>query len=70
MKNHAPTIILCYPAKRTKWWFAQGDTRAIAERTYLAAIAQERAKPPLYRIICQFKVDQHEAYVPQSAKHH
>jgi hypothetical protein len=62
MKAHAPTIILCYPADPAECWFAQGDSRAIAERTYLAAIAQERARPPLYRIICQFKVDQHEAY--------
>jgi hypothetical protein len=33
MKAHAPTIILCYPADQADWWFAQGDTRAIAERT-------------------------------------
>jgi hypothetical protein len=58
------------PGDRADWWFAQGDTRAIAERTYLAAIAQEKKRPPLYRIICQFKVDQHEAYAPQSAKIH
>ena len=67
MKAHAPTIILCYPADPAELWFAQGDTRAIAERTYLT---HERAKPPLYRIICQFKVDQHEAYAPQSALIH
>ena len=36
MKAHAPTIILCYPADPAEWWFAQGDTRAIAERTYFA----------------------------------
>ena len=70
MKAHAPTIILCYPADQADWWFAQGDARAIAERTYLTAIHQNKARPPLYRIICQFKVDQHEAYVPQSAYHH
>jgi hypothetical protein len=42
----------------------------IAEGTYLAAIEQEKAKPPLYRIICQFKVDQHEAYELQSTLIH
>jgi hypothetical protein len=70
MKAHAPTIILCYPADRTESWFVQGSTRGIAEGTYLAVIAQEKAKPPLYRVICQFKVDQHEAYAPQSAYYH
>jgi len=36
----------------------------------LTAIHQNKARPPLYRIICQFKVDQHEAYAPQSALIH
>jgi hypothetical protein len=47
MKAHAPTIIVCYPADPAEWWFAQGDTRAIAERTYLTAIHQNKARPPL-----------------------
>jgi hypothetical protein len=33
MKAHAPTVILCYPADPADWWFTQGNTRAIAERT-------------------------------------
>ena len=70
MKAHAPTIILCYPADQADWWFTQGNTRAIAERTYLTAIHQNKARPPLYRIICQFKVDQHEAYELQSTRIH
>jgi hypothetical protein len=70
MKAHQPTIILCYPADEADWWFTQGNTRAIAERTYLMAIARDKARPPLYRIICQFKVDQHEAYELQSTRIH
>jgi hypothetical protein len=47
-----------------------GQHPAIAERTYLMAIARDKARPPLYRIICQFKVDQHEAYELQSTRIH
>jgi hypothetical protein len=70
MKNHVPTIILCFPADPAESWFARGDTRGIAEGTYLSAIAQEKAKPPLYRIVCQYKVDQYEATTPLSAYYH
>jgi hypothetical protein len=48
----------------------QGNTRGIAEGTYLSAIAQEKARPPLYRIVCQYKVDQYEATTPLSAYYH
>ena len=70
MKNHAPTIILCYTADPADSWFVQANTRGIAEGTYLSAIAQEKAKPPLYRIVCQYKVDQYEATAPLSVCYH
>jgi hypothetical protein len=59
MNPRAPTSILCITANVADDWYVQGRDRAEAELTYCQLILQGRVRPPLYRVVVQFRVEQH-----------
>lgn len=60
MKAHAPTTILCITANPRDHWQAFGPDRFVAEVQYMNAIVTGAQRPPLYRVVVQFKTDQHD----------
>jgi hypothetical protein len=68
MKAYAPTVVVCFTADPDDNWFVKAPTRIDAEALYLRLIAEEKVRPPLYRVICQAKIDQHDGF-PSDAIH-
>lgn len=66
MKLDAATGIFCPMTDGTSW-SAAGPDRRTAEHYYMSAIVNQGLRPPLYRVIVQWKVDQYEKTVPVSA---
>lgn len=70
MKPHAFTYIWC-PVIDGGYWIAYAENRRIAEMHYMNAISQETTRPPIgYRVVAQYKVDQHDWPIPPSLAHH
>ena len=69
MQRHAPTVIQCITANPADDWMAIGPSRDVAEIHYMKNILSGQMRPPLYRIIVQAKIDQHQEKWPSIACH-
>ena len=60
MKANTPTLLWCVPIDPDFTWYVQANSRDDAEVFYMQLILQGRVRRPVYRIVCQFKVEQHD----------